>query len=114
ADVQRGPDGKLYIASVLQNRIARFDTTTQTIESFAQSPAIATPDSVTFHDGDVFVGSFAGDKVVRLDGTSGVVEGDFVTPGAGGLDGPQYLLFIPEPLALAWLPLPLLCLPRGT
>jgi len=79
-----------------------------------QSNAIATPDSVAFHDGDVFVGSFTGDKVVRIDGTSGVIEGDFVMPGAGGLDGPQYLLFIPEPAGIAWLAFLFAGLCRGT
>ena len=43
ADIKLAPDGKLYIASVLQNRIARFDTSNDTIENFVQSPELQTP-----------------------------------------------------------------------
>jgi streptogramin lyase len=113
ADIQRAPDGLLYIASVLQNRVARFNTSNGSIENFVQSAFLQTPVAVAFHEGDVFVASFNGDKVVRVDGTSAAIEGNFVQPGAGGLDGPQYLAFIPEPGGVLLLALPLVGLRHG-
>jgi DNA-binding beta-propeller fold protein YncE len=96
-DVKLGPDGLLYISSVLQNRIARYDVTSGLIESYAQSNFfLPRPTGLAFGPGgNLFVDCFTADKVTRV--IDPATMEDFIAPGAGGLDGPQYLTFVPEP-----------------
>jgi DNA-binding beta-propeller fold protein YncE len=102
ADIKLSPaDGRLYIASATQNRIARFDTTTGVLSSFLLSTQLGTPVGLAFDAaGDLYVAGFAADKISRV-GRDGVFLGNYVAPAAGGLDGPQFLTFIPEPTAAA-------------
>jgi hypothetical protein len=51
---------------------------------------------MAFHpNGDLLVGSFNNNKVLRFDGRSGALIGDFVASGAGGLSGTHNLAFFP-------------------
>ena len=113
ADMKRGADGRLYIASALQNRIAVFDTTTSSITSFVQDASFQSPVGLAFGPGgDLFVASFNGDKVVRVNHATQQVIGDYIPAQSGGLDGAQFLTFIPEPAALLFTLLPAAVLRR--
>lgn len=46
--------------------------------------------------GDLFVSSESTHSVKRYDGVTGAYKGDFVTPGSGGLGGPQGIAFGPD------------------
>lgn len=99
-DIKLGDDGDLCIASVLQNRIARYDPISGTLTSYLQDSNLMGPVGLAFGPGgDLFVACFNGDKVVRVDHSSATISATFVAPGSGGLDGPQYLTFVPEPMA---------------
>ncbi len=52
-------------------------------------------------DNNLYVVAALSNKVVRYNGTTGALIGDFVTTGSGGLNSPTYLDFqtIPEPSA---------------
>jgi streptogramin lyase len=98
ADMKRGPDGRLYIASVLQNRIAVWDTNNATMSSYVQDAFFEGPVGLTFGpNNDLFVASFGGDKVVRVDRITQTITDNLISPQSGGLDGAQYVAFIPEP-----------------
>jgi len=102
ADIKRGADGRLYIASALQDRIAVYDTTNSTMNSFVQDPTFKAPVGLAFGpDGDLFVASFTRNKVVRVNHATHLVIGDYIAEQSGGLNGPQFLTFIPEPSLLA-------------
>ena len=47
-------------------------------------------------DGNLYVSSTADSKVVRFNGTTGALIGDFVTAGLGGLGNPFDLVFRPD------------------
>jgi streptogramin lyase len=98
ADMKRGADGRLYIASALQNRIAVYDPITSQLTSFVQDANFQGPVGLSFGpNDDLFVASCNGDKVVRVNHLTQTIAGDFISGGTGGLDGAQYLTFIPEP-----------------
>jgi hypothetical protein len=44
---------------------------------------------------ELLVSSFNGNQVLRYNETNGAYLGDFVSPGSGGLDGPNFMLFRP-------------------
>ncbi|HYE13214.1 MAG TPA: LamG-like jellyroll fold domain-containing protein [Pyrinomonadaceae bacterium] len=44
----------------------------------------------------LLVTSYNNDRVVRFDPVSGAFEGDFITPGGGGLDGPYGITYGPD------------------
>jgi hypothetical protein len=68
------------------------------LSTFVQNPSLMLPVGLAFGpQGDLFVASFNGDKILRVDHSNGTIVGDFVTAGSGGLDGPQFLTFVPEP-----------------
>jgi hypothetical protein len=55
---------------------------------------------MTFHpDGTLLVGSFGTDAVLRYDALTGQPLGQFITPGAGGLDGTHNFAWMPVPAA---------------
>ncbi len=47
-------------------------------------------------DADLFVSAASRNSVLRFDGVTGDLIGDFVTPGAGGLSDPQGIAFGPD------------------
>jgi hypothetical protein len=47
-------------------------------------------------DGNLYVGSFNTNSVLRYNGTTGAYIGTFVPAGSGGLSGPAYLAFRPD------------------
>lgn len=95
-----GSDGLLYVCAEKVDRVVRIDPATSAVlDVFVQDDA-GTPEdengpldgptaAVFGPDGDLFVASFENDQILRFDGASGAYEGVFVTPGLGGLDGPD-------------------------
>jgi sugar lactone lactonase YvrE len=106
--VQYGPDGHLYAAAEKVGQILRFDGQSgaplglfvgdDPLTPEDESGGLQSPTGAVFGpDGDLYVGDFAGDRVLRYDGQSGAYLGDFVPAGLGGLNGPDAgLVFGPE------------------
>jgi DNA-binding beta-propeller fold protein YncE len=95
-----GPDGHLYVCSETTNRVLRFDGTTlaplgafvadDPLTAFDETGGLAGPTGAVFgRDGDLYVASFDGDRVLRYDGQSGGFLGVHIAPGSGGLNGPD-------------------------
>ena len=95
-----GPDGNLYIASIVTSEVFRVDPTTgDFIDVFADSSdGLSSPVGITLGpDGNFYVanGSVAGGEVRKLDGATGSDLGVF----AGGVHGGHeysYLVFGPD------------------
>jgi outer membrane protein assembly factor BamB len=81
-----GPDGHLYVASVLTDEVLRYDGLTGApIDAFvpASLGLLHAPTDVKFGpDGAVYVGSFNDGSVHRFDAGTGAHLGAFVAPGA--------------------------------
>ncbi|MEM9802483.1 MAG: hypothetical protein AAGA20_19295 [Planctomycetota bacterium] len=95
-----GPDGLLYVADEITNRVLRFQPWDGLyIDAFVEDdPGTAVdetggldgPSSVVFGpDRRLYVGSFNGDAVLAYDGRTGAFDGVFVAPSDGNLDGPD-------------------------
>ena len=116
-----GPDGNIYTAvgtGAGYNTIQRFDGSTGAfIDTFMDN---SNPDhringvrDIVFHptDGKVYVASAYTDEVLRYDAITGEFVDVFVTPGNGGIDHPDGMLFgpdanndgLPELLVTGWL-----------
>jgi sugar lactone lactonase YvrE len=93
--------GKLLVAMSVSNVVLRMDPVTGEASTFATGGALNTPIGLAhFSNGDLLVGSFANDKVIRYDGISGALIGDFIASGAGGLDGTHNFAVVPDPLVM--------------
>ena len=95
-----GPDGFLYACAEEQDRVLKLDGATGAfVANFVwddpatpadESGGLDAPTAAVFGpDGALYVASFSQDRVLRCDGTTGGYLGDFVAPGAGGLNGPD-------------------------
>lgn len=95
-----GPDGQLYVVSEKANEVLRFDGQTGAalgvfVGDDPLTPADETggldgPTAAVFGPtGELLVGSFNTDSVLRYDGTTGAFLGVLVGSGAGGLNGPD-------------------------
>ena len=114
-----GPDGNLYVGSLLTDSILRYDGITgDPLPSVGNSGATFVPSGgggLTFGqpgdlgawlvfgpDGNLFVKSGGitappqSSSVLRFDGTTGEFIDVFVSPGSGGLHGPRALVFGPD------------------
>lgn len=94
-----GPDGHLYVANGNSNHVARFDGTTGAfLGIFTSGGGLSLPVGLAFGpDTNLYVANFGGDTVARYDGSTGVFLGNVMPAGTGGLDGPNFLTFRPEP-----------------
>jgi PEP-CTERM motif len=97
-----GPDGNLYVSSVGTAQVLRYDGTTGAfIEIFASGGGLSSPVGLTFGpDGNLYVSSAESDQVLRYDGSTGQFIDAFVPANSGGLDGPGFLIFTPEPVGV--------------
>lgn len=95
-----GPDGLLYACPEEVDQVLRLDPDTLDLLSVfvgddPLTPAdengpLNGPTAASFGPGgDLFVASFANDRILRFDGVSGAYEGEFVSAGLGGLNGPD-------------------------
>jgi len=94
-----GPDGNLYVGSFNSDAVLRYNGTTGAfIDTFASGSGLSGPVGLLFgSDGNLYVGSNGSNGVLRYDGTTGAFVDTFVTAGSGGLNGPSYVVPIPEP-----------------
>jgi streptogramin lyase len=93
-----GPDGNLFLGEPSYDRVLKFSGQTgQFINTFISS-GLTHPTGLHFHgDGLLYItNSSTGDDVRRYDSLTGASFDTFVTKGAGGLDGPQDLVFGPD------------------
>ncbi len=99
-----GPDGHLYVSSLVGSKVLRFDGVTGAslpavgkIGAEFVSPGAGGLDaarSIAFGpNGNLYVANANGDSVLRFDGTTGQPLGALVSAGAGGLNQPRGLLF---------------------
>lgn len=95
-----GPDGLLYVCAEQANQVLRFDADTlaplgvfvgdDPLTPADENGPLNGPTAASFGPGgDLFVASFNNDRILRFDGVSGAYEGEFVTAGLGGLNGPD-------------------------
>lgn len=94
-----GPDGHLYVANGNSNHVARFHGASGAfIDIFTSGGGLSLPVGLTFGpDTNLYVANYGGDTVARYDRATGAFLGNVMTAGAGGLDGPNFLTFRPEP-----------------
>jgi sugar lactone lactonase YvrE len=91
-----GPDGNLFVSSVVTRQILRYDGKTGAfLNSFAFTPA---PRSVLSAfsfgpDGNLYASNFTNNSVVRFNGTTGELIDTFVASGSGGLSRPTKPIF---------------------
>ncbi|QDT51611.1 Calx-beta domain protein [Symmachiella dynata] len=92
-DMVFGPDGDLYVVNDTRNDstagVLRYDGDSGAfLGRFAAIPGPRIPSGLAFSaDGSLlFVTNRAGSSVMQIDATTGELIGDFVAPGAGGLD----------------------------
>lgn len=109
-----GTDGNLYVADADHNSVHRYDGLTGALIDDFVPPGVGglnhAEDVLFGLDGNLYVTSHYTDEVLRYDGLTGAPLGVFAS--GGGLVGPTYLLFVPEPGALALLAVPLAMLVR--
>ncbi len=95
-----GPDGLLYVASEGTHEVLRFEphtgafvdavVTDDPATAVDESGELRAPSGVVFGpDGQLYVGSFTGDSVLRYDGRTGAFVDVFVTAASGNLNGPD-------------------------
>ena len=83
-----GDDGFVYAATAGRNSVVRVNPETCAETVFAQGAGLAIAIYMAWGpDGNLLVGSFNGDSVVKFDRVTGAAMGTFVTPQSGGLDG---------------------------
>lgn len=99
-DLSFGPDGDLYVSNAFGTlSVARFDGITGAQKGiFVQDPTLSFPLGLTWdRAGDLYIANQGGNDVRKYDGTTGVAKGAFISPGSGGLNGPLFAIWTPEP-----------------
>jgi sugar lactone lactonase YvrE len=88
-------EGRLYAADSVRNAVYRFNTQTgECLGVFASGGGLNIPIGLAWApEGNLLVGSFNTNSVIRYDGTTGAPLGTLVAPGAGGLTGTHNLVF---------------------
>ncbi len=100
-----GPDGNLYVASDDESRVLVFDGSTGAPIDLGNGPGVFVQagDGGLFlatglefgPDGNLYVGSWGSNEVLRFDGTTGAYIDDFISAGADEPEQPMYTTFIP-------------------
>jgi hypothetical protein len=104
--VQFDPAGRLLVAQSVTNNVLAFDAATGACQGIAAAGGglnIAIYMTLA-PDGNLLVGSFNTDSVIKYDVATTQPLGNFVAPGAGGLDGTHSLAYVPD---LSCAPIPL-------
>lgn len=79
----------IFVASELSNSIQKFDINGNSLGSFYSGSALDHPTSIAIMgNGDVLASNFNGDSVAKFS-SAGVFQSNLVSPGSGGLNGPD-------------------------
>jgi hypothetical protein len=91
AQATRVHAGMIYVVSENTQQILRYRADDLAyVDTFITAPAGTNPTGVAVGpDGDVYVGGYASQSVLRFDGGSGAAKGVAVAPRAAGLQGPD-------------------------
>lgn len=96
-----GPDGNVYVSSANTHQVLRYSPNGVFLGVFvgAGSGGLNNPENLLFgSDGNLLVADSVSDRVLRYNGTTGAFMSAFqATPD---MDGPTYMLVIPEPSTL--------------
>ena len=81
--------------------MAKFDGTCGAfLGVFTSGGALSLPVGLAFGpDTNLYVANFGGNTVARFDGQTGIFLGNVMASGSGGLNGPNFITFRPEPRA---------------
>ena len=99
ADMEIGPDGNLYIAAQVSNRVYKYDFTATTFSVFTGSGmgTLTGAHGLAWgSDGDLYVSGSASNTIEKFDGTTGAHLGVFAM--GGGLSLPIDIAFGPDDL----------------
>lgn len=89
---------RLLTAYSVSNRIQRYNLNGTSAGSFAVTGSLNTPIGMILDpDGNLLVGSFGTDSVLKYDAMTGAFLGTLVTSGSGGLDGTHNFAFMQVP-----------------
>ncbi|MBL8885962.1 MAG: NHL repeat-containing protein [Phycisphaerales bacterium] len=97
---------RLITAYSVSNRIQRYNLNGTTAGSFGVTGFLNTPIGMILDpDGNLLVGSFGTDSVLKYNATTGAFIGTLISSGSGGLDGTHNFAFVqvpgPSPIATA-------------
>jgi sugar lactone lactonase YvrE len=97
--IRTGPDGLLYVCSETNDRVLRFDADGRFVDVFVaddpltpvnETGGLNGPTAAAFGpDGNLYVASFANDRVLQYDGATGAFRKRFVDSGVSPLNGPD-------------------------
>ncbi len=89
---------RLITAYSVSNRIQRYNLNGTTAGSFGVTGFLNTPIGMILDpDGNLLVGSFGTDSVLKYNATTGAFIGTLISSGSGGLDGTHNFAFMQVP-----------------
>jgi streptogramin lyase len=96
-DVSFGPDGNLYVSNSGSKLVQRFHGDTGVfMGTFVNDKGLLNPLGMAWGpDGNLYLANQGENEVLRYDGHTGAQLGAFVAVGAGGINEPAFLAFLP-------------------
>ena len=92
-----GPGGELFVSNNGSNDVLRVSADGSSISVFATHPSLSSITGLEFGpDGHLYVANNSGGAITRFDGSTGAFIDEYVSDGAGGLNGSYYLKFLPS------------------
>ena len=95
SNITIGPDGDVYVCG--SEGVLRFDKDSgATRGRFTQSDRPCTGNAAFGPSGDLFMLDIQEERVLRFNGSTGELMGEFVSPGSGGLVSSEWITFGPD------------------
>jgi streptogramin lyase len=92
-------DGLIYVSSDNGNKVNRYQSDGTYVDTFvaAGDGGLNGASGMTFgDDGYLYVTSWRSDQVLRYDGLTGAFVDEFIGPENGGIDGPTFIMHVPD------------------